>query len=120
TKVKNSIHHSWHGSSGTGTNREKQRIFKITEFLFCKLLYPFERLDHLIADLFGNFLVGFIKIKAGLCCHSKSRENRKYHGTHLGQVCTFTTKKRLHVLVSVSVFSRKFINPFFHSRRPLN
>ena len=110
TKVQDGIHHTGHGCTSTGTNRNKKGILKITELLTVLLFHPlntFHGLSH-------NLIIDLTAILIVLCtCFRSDCEtlgNRKTDFSHLSKVCTFTTEKVSHGHVSFS----EGIDPFCH------
>ncbi len=99
-QIQNGIHHARHGSAGSGSYRNKQRVFPVAEFLsgffFQHAQVFFNLSPDLIADLFPVFVV-FV---AGFCCNGEAIGHRHAQTAHFSKVCTLSSKQLTHIGVA--------------------
>ena len=100
TQIQDRIHHAGHGCSGTGTNRNEKRIFRVAEGLSLLLFQFGKRVKDLALNFIRNLPSIVVVIRAGFCGHGKALRNGKAQVGHLCQIGAFPAKKGPHVSVS--------------------
>ncbi len=108
SKVQDRVHHTWHGSTCSGTNGYKKRILFISKFLSSNLFHLNDVFVDLSLDLIVDLTVIFIVLCTCFCCNRKSLWYRKTKAGHLSKVCTFSAEEFTHVCVTFT----EQINPF--------
>ena len=114
TKVQNSIHHTRHRSSCTGTYRYQKRILKITESFAGYFFHLNDGFHNLLHNFVVDFSSIFIVLCTSFCCDCETLRNRKSQIGHLCKVGTFTAQKITHSCITFC----KHVNPFCHCLLP--
>ena len=110
TQVQDRIHHTRHGSACAGTDRNQQRILRVTKTLTLDFLQSFHIIENLSLDFLRDLLSIVVIIRTSFGRHRKALRYRKAQIGHFGQVGTFSAKKIAHV--RVTFFEQ--IHPFCH------
>ena len=100
SQIENSIHHSGHGSAGSGAHRNQQGVLGITKFRFH---YFFHILQGILQFLFQTgwiFIIIIIIVRANFGRDGKTRRDRYAYVGHLGQVSALTTQEIFHIFCS--------------------
>ena len=113
TKVKDSIHHAWHGLGCTGTDRNKKRILLITKLCSHKVLKSYKVLDDFVPHSIWVGTLMLIKEITSFCCDCKSRRNRKTDTCHVCKIGTLSAKKILHVASAFGLSVAEEVNILF-------
>ena len=99
-KVQNSIHHTGHGCSRTGTNGNQQGIFRVAQLLACDFLQlcqsNFNLVDHFICQL----LAAFVVFRTSLCGNGEAIRNRQSQICHFSKVSAFAAQQVSHARVA--------------------
>ena len=109
TQIQNSIHHTGHGCSCTGTYGNQQGIFGITQFFASQFFQitqsHFDLCDHFVCQFFAAFVV----FCTSFCGDCEAVGNGQTQICHFSQVCTFAAKQVFHGSVTFA----EHINVFF-------
>ncbi len=117
-EIKNRIHHTGHRRTGTGTNRNKQGIGRITELTVHQLLdMRYSRRNLVFQQAHDFFLTHLIIFIANFGCNRKARRDRDSNQIHFGKVCTLTAQQLPHVGLAFSLAATESVHSFiFHKQ----
>ena len=113
TEVEDGIHHTWHGSASTRTNRYKQRVLYITELAVHQFLDVSHCGIHFILKQFFDFLLPYLIILI-TAISSDCEAWRHWHTdeVHLSKVCTFTAESLAHLRITFCLSIAEGVNSF--------
>ena len=108
--IQHRLHHTRHRSTGTGTDRDQQRVVfvsKSSSHLFLSLL---QFLCNLVFQFRWILVVMIVKICTNFCCDRESCWYRKSYINHLSQVCTFSAKEVFHLRCTICFLATKKVH----------
>ena len=117
TEVQDGVHHAGHGSAGTGTDGNQQRVLQIAELLAVDLFHLADELHDLCHDIVIDLAAILIVLSAGLGSDRKALRDRKANVAHLSEVSTFTAEQLTHRCVAFGEQINKF---FTHAKVPFS
>ena len=95
-EVEDGVHHARHGSAGTGTDGNQQRVLEVAELLAGDLFQLADVFIDLIHDLVVDLLAVFIVLGAGFGRDREALRNRHAKAGHFSKVRALAAKEIPH------------------------
>ena len=107
-QVQDGVHHTGHGSTGTGTNGNQKGVLEIAELLAVDLFHLSDAFHSLCHDLVIDLAAVLVVLCAGLGGDGEALGYRKTDTGHLSQVRTLAAQQVAHGHVAFA----EHVNPF--------
>ena len=101
TEVKDSVHHTGHGCTSTGTNRYEKGILEVTELLAGYFFHLYDVLHDFSHNLIVDLTAVLIVLGAGFSRNGEALGNRETDVGHLCEVSSLTAKDLTHGCVTL-------------------
>ena len=113
-QVQDRIHHTGHGCTRAGTDRNQKGILGVAELLTLDAFQPCQCFKDLLLRIFIDGPAIIVIIRAGFGGNCEAVRDRETDIGHLGKVCALTAQKIAHIRISLT----EFVNSFAHSLPP--
>ncbi len=112
-EVEDSVHHTRHGSAGTGTHADEQRIGRVVEFLTGKSLNMRYRSFNLFLDAIYNLILAILCILGtNLCCNGETGRHGHAEQVHFCQIGALAAEKISHPGISFGFTVAECVDSF--------